>query len=357
MKTLRFAACLALFGIALSAATTFAADPPKKSSTTAPAADAKKTTDAKKPVTPSSPSPLKEIPTTEPVNRDGARHQTIIARAIPGKVDVLFLGDSITQGWEGAGAAAWDKYFSSLKPMNAGIGGDRTQHVLWRLDNGTIKGIKPKAAVLMIGTNNSGDNTSEEIADGIKAIVGKLRKELPETKILLLAIFPRGADKNDERRKVNEGANKIISKLDDGKMVEFLDIGPKFLAADGTLSKEIMPDLLHLSPEGYEIWASSIIGPLTSLMGVPAPKPTAAASTPAAVPAKTQPTPVAKNQPTPAPARPAPANNGGTTTEPAPADANAAEADQVVTQPSAGYNNGGTRRIVRPGLLRRLLPR
>lgn len=212
-------------------------------------------------------APVITVPTTEPVNRDGARHQLINSRAIPGQVDLIFLGDSITQGWEGAGKDAWEKYFGKRKPMNAGIGGDRTQHVLWRLENGNIKGITPKAAVLMIGTNNSGVNTSEEIAAGITAIVAKLRKELPETKILLLAIFPRGADKTDAKRKVTEGANAIIAKLADGHHVFYLDLAPKFLAEDGTLSREIMPDLLHLSPKGYEIWASSIDGKLAELLG------------------------------------------------------------------------------------------
>ena len=211
--------------------------------------------------------PAITVPTTEPVNRDGARHQLINSRAIPGQVDLLFIGDSITQGWEGAGKEAWEKYFGQRKPMNAGIGGDRTQHILWRLDNGNIKGISPKAAVLMIGTNNSGVNNSEEIAAGITAIVAKLRKELPETKILLLAIFPRGADKTSPQRKVNEGANAIIAKMADDQSVFFMDLAPKFLAEDGTLSKEIMPDLLHLSPKGYEIWASSIDGKVAELLG------------------------------------------------------------------------------------------
>ena len=114
--------------------------------------------------------------------------------------------------------------------MNLGIGGDRTQHVLWRLDNGNIEGIKPKVAVLMIGTNNSNgnDNTAEEIADGIKAIVEKLREELPETKVLLLAVFPRGEKPNPQREK-NAKASEMASKLADGKKVHYLDIGPKFL--------------------------------------------------------------------------------------------------------------------------------
>jgi beta-glucosidase len=139
--------------------------------------------------------------------------------------------------------------------------------VLWRLENGNIKGITPKVAVIMIGTNNSGTNTSEAIADGVKAIVAKLRKELPETKVLVLGIFPRGATPDDAKRKVNEGANAIVKTLADDKSVFYLDIGPKFLGADGSLSKEIMPDLLHLSPQGYEIWATSIVGKVDELLG------------------------------------------------------------------------------------------
>ncbi len=208
--------------------------------------------------------------TVTPVPRDDKwmkRHELINSRAVPGEVDEIFLGDSITAGWEGGGKAAWAKYFAHRKPMNAGIGGDRTQHVLWRLDNGNIRGITPKVAVLMIGTNNSQQNTPEQIAAGIKAIVAKLREKLPQTKVLLLGIFPRGADATDPRRKTNEATNAIVKSLDDGTHVFYLDIGPKFLSADGTLDKKIMPDLLHLSGEGYEIWASSIDAKLGELLG------------------------------------------------------------------------------------------
>lgn len=247
--TLLFAACCVPFAAAQTPAAPAA--PAAQPATQAPAVKA---------------PPPKSI-TTEPLNRDGARHQLINSRAKPGEVDLIFLGDSITQGWEGAGKEVWSKHYGSRKAMNAGIGGDRTQHILWRLENGNIKGIKPKLAVLMIGTNNSGVNTSEEIAAGITAIVAKLRKELPETKVLVLGIFPRGADGNNPQRKVNEGANAIVAKLADNKQVFYLDIGPKFLAEDGTLSKEIMPDLLHLSPKGYAIWATSIEDKVAELMG------------------------------------------------------------------------------------------
>lgn len=206
----------------------------------------------------------------KPVPRDGnwmKRHESFNERVKKGNVDLIFIGDSITQGWEGAGKAVWAEKYAKRNAVNLGIGGDRTQHVLWRLDNGNIEGIKPKLAVIMIGTNNSGSNTSEQIADGITAIVKKLREKLPETKILLLGIFPRGVDDNDAKRKVNKGANEIVAKLADGKMVEYLDIGPKFLDDKGVLSKEVMPDLLHLNPASYQTWANSIEDHVARMMG------------------------------------------------------------------------------------------
>ncbi len=205
-----------------------------------------------------------------PVPRDGnwmKRHESFNERVKKGNVDLLLIGDSITQGWEGAGKAAWEKSYTPRNAVNLGIGGDRTQHVLWRLDNGNIEGISPKAAVLMIGTNNSGTNSSAQIAEGIEAIVKKLRTKLPKTKILVLAIFPRGADANDAKRKINIGANEKIAKLADGEMVHYLDISSKFLNEDGTLSKEVMPDLLHLNEKSYTTWAVSIEPKVKELMG------------------------------------------------------------------------------------------
>lgn len=194
------------------------------------------------------------------------RHESINARLAKGNVDLLFLGDSITQGWNDN--EVWQKYYARRNAANMGIGGDRTQHVLWRLDHGNEDDISPKLVVLMIGTNNSNgtDNTAEEIADGIGAVVRKLRSKLPETKILLLAIFPRGERPNPQREK-NATASRLASKLAHGKMIHYLDIGPAFLEADGALTKEIMPDLLHLSLRGYEIWAESIEETVAELMG------------------------------------------------------------------------------------------
>jgi lysophospholipase L1-like esterase len=194
-----------------------------------------------------------------------ARFESMNIRAKKGDVDLLFIGDSITQGWEGEGKDAWQKHYADHKPMNLGISGDRTQNVLWRFDHGNIDGIKPKAAVIMIGTNNTDDNSAEEIAAGITAIVNQVRTKLPRTNVLLLGIFPRGEKPNPQREKI-EAVNKIIAKLDDGKRVFYLDIGGKFLNPDGTISAAIMPDFLHLSAKGYTIWADAIDEKLGKLM-------------------------------------------------------------------------------------------
>ncbi len=202
------------------------------------------------------------------------RHEGFVGIAKKGHVDVLFLGDSITDAWggEGHGASApgaklFAKEFEPLHAANFGIGGDRTQHVLWRLQNGELEGIHPKVVMLMIGTNNLGSNTAEEIADGNKAIVKEVHKLSPHTKILLLGVFPRGAKPGPQRDKLKE-INGIIAKLDDGgKTVKYLDIGDKFVESDGTISKDIMPDSLHLSEKGYQIWTDAVKGPINELLG------------------------------------------------------------------------------------------
>ena len=178
-----------------------------------------------------------------------------------GNVDLLFVGDSITDGWRrGEQYKLFQERWGKLNPLNLGIGGDRTEHVLWRLDNGEVDGLKPKVTVLMIGTNNLGTKQSpEDTIAGVKAVVAKLREKMPETKILLLAIFPRGNKADDPYRAQIKQVNDAIAKLDDGGAhVKYLDIGPKFLAPDGELTKEIMPDYLHPNAKGYEIWADAV---------------------------------------------------------------------------------------------------
>jgi lysophospholipase L1-like esterase len=196
------------------------------------------------------------------------RNDAVNERVKQGDVDFLFIGDSITHGWEGAGKKYWDKYYAPRKAVNMGFGGDRTQHVLWRLDHGHLEGISPKLAVLMIGTNNSNgdDNTAEEIADGIIAICKRIRTKCPKTKILILAIFPRGPEPSAQREK-NAKASRLASKIADGKMIHYLDINDKFLTKDGFLTKKIMPDYLHPNEAGYKIWAETIEPKVAELMG------------------------------------------------------------------------------------------
>ena len=198
------------------------------------------------------------------------KHEDNVAVAKKGESDVLFMGDSITDFWrnpEGAyaGKPVLDKYWGDLKVANFGIAGDTTQGVLFRLRNGEGEGFNPKAVMLMIGTNNTGRNTAAEIAEGVGAIVLELQKDFPKAKILLLGIFPRSTPNDPVRATISE-INSIISRLDDGDRVQYLDIGPKFLDAEGNISKDIMSDALHPTTKGYEIWAEAVKEPLANLM-------------------------------------------------------------------------------------------
>jgi lysophospholipase L1-like esterase len=218
----------------------------------------------------------------QPVLHPGTekRHESFNVISKQGEAQLVFLGDSITHGWEGKGKAIWTKEWAPLKAANFGIGGDRTEHVLWRLEHGNFDGLKPKAIVLMIGTNNTGHQgrpqkelngavyecTAEQTAEGIKAILTQLQKKCPDAKILVLGIFPRGADKNDKFRQQNEATNAIVKGFADGQKVFFLDVGAKFLEPDGTLSKAIMPDLLHPNEKGYQIWSDAIKADVLALL-------------------------------------------------------------------------------------------
>jgi lysophospholipase L1-like esterase len=184
------------------------------------------------------------------------------------KAELIFLGDSITEGWEGAGKEVWAQYYARRNAVNLGIGGDRTQHVLWRLDHGNIDGLKPKAAVVMIGTNNSNgeDNTPGQIVDGVRAIVQKLRQKLPETKVLLVAIFPRNENFSPQRGKILQ-VNQVLRKLADNQDVYWVDFGHRFVNEDGLIPTELMPDYLHLTRRGYEIWAEAMERRISSILG------------------------------------------------------------------------------------------
>jgi beta-glucosidase len=156
------------------------------------------------------------------------------------QVDMIWIGDSITHGWENAGKATWDKFYARRSPFNIGFSGDRTEQVLWRLANGEV------------------EDPAEQTAAGIEAIVKELKIKMPEAKILLLAIFPRGAAADDPLRQLNRQINERIAKLADEKQVYFQDIGSVFLDAQGNLSKELMPDLLHPNEKGYQLWAEAL---------------------------------------------------------------------------------------------------
>jgi lysophospholipase L1-like esterase len=200
------------------------------------------------------------------------KHEKYVERAKKGGVDLLFLGDSITEGWNSNGKDVWkerygDKYGD--KVANFGISGDRTQHVLWRITNGELENIKPKVIVIMIGTNNVNGDPPEKIAAGVTKIV-QTSRDKTGAKILLLAVFPRG-EKPDEEKSANQRAsirtiNQALAKLDDGKNVRYLDLWDKFVTADGTLPKDVMPDSLHPNKKGYEIWADGMDALLNEMM-------------------------------------------------------------------------------------------
>jgi len=217
----------------------------------------------------------------EPVPRDAGwvkRHDGFVAEAKQGGIDVLFLGDSITDFWRAenpqkGGKPVWDREFAPLHAANFGISADRTQHVLWRLQHGEGEGFSPKVIVLLIGTNNLGKernsdklrNTTPEAIEGVTAVVAELRKDFPTSKILFLAVFPRD-DFGPEQRQAGDEANAALAKLGDGKHVFFLDIGAKFLGPDGLIPADVMPDKLHPSLKGYEIWAAAIKEQLAKLL-------------------------------------------------------------------------------------------
>jgi beta-glucosidase len=205
-----------------------------------------------------------------PVGRTNAnwlqRHEAMNQQARQGHIDLIYVGDSIVEHFDNQGKAVWDHYYAGRNALNLGISGDRTEHVLWRLDHGNIDGITPKLAIVMIGQNNGGHNTGEEIAEGVTAVVEKLRARLPTTKILLLGIFQR-REKPTAERAVLAKANEIAAKLADGKNVFYLDINPVFVQPDGSIPRSLMPDFEHPSPMGHRLWAEAIEPKVAELMG------------------------------------------------------------------------------------------
>jgi lysophospholipase L1-like esterase len=205
-----------------------------------------------------------------PAKHEGQRTDLVLqrAKAAPGDYDIEFIGDSITDFWDDRGQNVWQEYYGHRKAINFGVSGDRTQHVLWRFENGQLDGIKAKVAIVMIGTNNSNnkDNTEAEILEGVTAIIRQIRTRQPETKILLLGIFPRGKSFSPQRGKILQ-VNQALARLDDGKNVFYLDFGSQLIANDGSISKDIMKDALHPTEAGYKIWAAAMEPKLKELLG------------------------------------------------------------------------------------------
>ncbi len=206
-----------------------------------------------------------------PAPRDGGwvkRFQSNIeSAATVENVEVILDGDSITDWWPRNGAAVWDREIVPLGVVNYAIAGDRTQHLLWRLEQGQGNQFQPKLVMLMIGTNNLGANSDEEIAAGVEAIVEDYRQRFPDATILLQGIFPRGADAGDPARARIKNINEMISKLGDTRNVLYVDFGDEFLDDGGALSKEVMPDGLHPSEKGYEIWSAAILPTVKKVLG------------------------------------------------------------------------------------------
>ena len=184
------------------------------------------------------------------------------------RVDVVLLGDSITHNWEKAGRPVFKKHFQDMNVLNLGFSSDRTEHVLWRLRNGAVEGISPEAVLMLIGTNNTGhrEEPAADTAMGIKEIINELRAKLPETKILLQAIFPRDQSPTGKYRKQNDAINNIIKNFADNQHVFYTDISDAFLQEGGQLPKSIMPDSLHPNRQGYELWANAIMPELKKVM-------------------------------------------------------------------------------------------
>lgn len=195
------------------------------------------------------------------------RHEAINERVRQGNVDLLMIGDSITHWWDKSGKSAWDDYYGKRNAVNLAISGDRTEHVLWRLENGNINGISPKLAVLMIGTNNHMSSPPQVTAGDIRLIVKLLRNKLPDTKVLLLGIFPRGGSDEDTARQTNMKVNRLISKFpDEFKGVSYLNINETFLSGR-KLRHDLIPDGTHPNEKGYTAWAKAMEPTLKRLMG------------------------------------------------------------------------------------------
>ena len=220
--------------------------------------------------TPAKPTPKPRKPddasTPAPVN--AGRQKAFLERAADKEIQIVFLGDSITELWQKKGKAVWEEHYGKHNAANFGVSGEHTEHTLGHIAGGVLNGLHPKVVVLLIGTNNVGHIPDEKpwwTADGIKKIVRTVHERLPETKVLLLGVFPRGKKDSRQRKQITD-INAEIRKLDDGKKTRYLDLTPKFTDANGDIPKDIMPDGLHPNAKGYQIWAEAMQPLLDEMM-------------------------------------------------------------------------------------------
>jgi len=182
------------------------------------------------------------------------------------EIELVFVGDSITQRWGEQGRLVWNRYYAPRHAVNLGINGDRTEHLLWRIRNGNLSGMRPRVVVVLIGTNNTHRNSDAQIVEGVLAVVDEIEARVPDARILLLGLFPRSPRETDPVRARIAGMNAAIAEAAKGRGLKFLDIGHVFLAPDGTIPPGIMPDALHLSAQGYTAWAEAMEPVLASML-------------------------------------------------------------------------------------------
>ena len=192
-------------------------------------------------------------------------HQRINNDFLKGKADLVFLGDSITRGWIHS-KEIWQKYYGHRKAINGGISSDRVEHLLWRVEHSHWESIDPQLVVLLIGVNNLALNTAPEIASGINQIVAEIKRRTTSARILLLGIFPSGKDPEHKRRHKILQVNSLLETIADGDRVFYTDLGHHFLNEGGFLSKRMMYDYLHLSKQGFRVWAEALEPKISSLL-------------------------------------------------------------------------------------------